>query len=88
MPFCLKRLRTLKLFQIFRTKIKKSKTQSGLCLFQCLSNGTTLMQIQSGRTVPLKVFFYPAENFNLIKWSVSGTLFFKTVLFSIHDFCL
>jgi hypothetical protein len=37
----------LKLFQIFRTKIKKIKTYSGL------SNGTTLMQIQSGRPVPL-----------------------------------
>jgi hypothetical protein len=49
----MKRLRTLKLFQIFITEIKKSKTYSGLCPFQGLSNGTTLMQIQSGRTVPL-----------------------------------
>ncbi len=54
-PFCMKWLRTLKLFQIFRTKIKKSKTYSGLYPFQGLSNGTPLMQIQSGRTVPLKV---------------------------------
>jgi hypothetical protein len=27
--FCMKRLRTLKLFQIFSTEIKKSKTYSG-----------------------------------------------------------
>ncbi len=51
--FCMKRLRTLKLFQIFSTEIKKSKTYSGLCPFKGLSNGTTLMQIQSGRTVPI-----------------------------------
>ncbi len=50
----MKRLRTLKLFQIFSTEIKKSKTYSGWCPFKGLSNGTTLMQIQSGRTVPLK----------------------------------
>jgi hypothetical protein len=47
------RLRTLKSFQIFKTEIKKSKTFSGRCPFQGLYNGTTLMQIQSGRTVPL-----------------------------------
>ncbi len=40
--------------QIFSTEIKKSKTYSGWCPFQGLSNGTTLMKIQSGRTVPLK----------------------------------
>ncbi len=45
---------TLKLFQIFRTEIIKSKTCSGWCPFQGLSNGTTLMQVQSGRTIPLK----------------------------------
>ncbi len=48
----MKRLRTLKLFQIFRTKIKKSKTYSGLCPFQGPSNANTVMQIKSGRTVP------------------------------------
>ncbi len=37
-------------------KIKKSKIYSGWCPFPGLSNGTTLMQIQSGRTVPLKLF--------------------------------
>ncbi len=52
--FCRKRLRTLKLSQIFSTEIKKSKTYSGWCPFKGLSNGTTLMQIQSGRTVPLR----------------------------------
>ncbi len=49
----MKRLRTLTLFQIFSTEIKKSKTYSGWCPFKGLSNGSTLMQIQSGRTVPL-----------------------------------
>ncbi len=51
--FCMKRLRTLKLFQIFSTEIKKSKTYSGWCPFKGLSNGTNLIKIQSGRTVPL-----------------------------------
>jgi hypothetical protein len=37
-------------------KLKKFKTYSSSCPFQGLSNGTTLMQIQSGRTVPLKQF--------------------------------
>jgi hypothetical protein len=32
----------------------KIKTYSGCCPFKGLSNDTTLMQIQSGRTVPLK----------------------------------
>ncbi len=45
-------LRTLNSYQIF--KIKKSKTYSDWCSFQVLSNGTTLLQIQSGRTVPLR----------------------------------
>ncbi len=51
---CMKWLRTLKSFQKFRTEIKKSKTYGGWCPFQGLSNGTTLMQIQYGWTVPLK----------------------------------
>jgi hypothetical protein len=33
----------LESFHIFKSKIKKSKTYSGLCPFQGLSNGTTLM---------------------------------------------
>jgi hypothetical protein len=41
--FCMKRLRTLKFFQIFRSEIKTSKTYSGWCPFQGISNGTTLM---------------------------------------------
>ncbi len=49
----MERLRTLKSFQIFRIEIKKSKTYSDWCPFQCLSIGTTLMKIQSGRTVAL-----------------------------------
>ncbi len=38
--------------------IRKSKTYSGWCPFQGLSNGTTLMWIQSGRTVPLNVWLF------------------------------
>ncbi len=41
-------------FKYSALKLKKSKTYSGWCPFQGLSNGTTLMQIQSGRTVPLR----------------------------------
>ncbi len=52
--FCMKRLRTLKSFKIFKSEIKKLKTYSGWCAFKGLSNDTTLMQIQSGRTVPLR----------------------------------
>ncbi len=50
----MKQLITLKSFQIFRTEIKKSKTYSNGCPFYGISNVTTLMQIQSGPTVPLK----------------------------------
>jgi hypothetical protein len=49
----MKRLRTLKSFKIFKSEIKKLKTYSDLCAFKGLSNDTTLIQIQSGRTVPL-----------------------------------
>ncbi len=42
------------LIKYSRSKIKKLKTYSGWCPFKGLSNDTTLMQIQSGRTVPLK----------------------------------
>jgi hypothetical protein len=51
----MERLRTLNSSQIFKIKIKKSKTYSGWCPFKGLSNDTTLRLIQSGRTVPLKV---------------------------------
>jgi hypothetical protein len=47
----MKRLRNLKSFQIIKSEIEKLKTYSGLCPFEGLSNGTTL--IQSGRPVPL-----------------------------------
>ncbi len=49
----MERLRTLNSYQIFKTKNKKFKKYSGWCHFKGLSNDTTLMQIQSGRTVPL-----------------------------------
>ncbi len=55
MHFCMNRFRTLNSFQIFKIKIKKSRTYSGWCSFQGISNNTTLMQIQSGRTVHLKI---------------------------------
>ncbi len=53
--FCMKRLRTLKSFKIFKSEIKNLKTYSSWCPFKGLSNDTTLMQIQSGRTVPLMI---------------------------------
>ncbi len=40
-------------FKYSRSKIKKFKTYSGWCPFNGLSNVTSLMQIQSGRMVPL-----------------------------------
>ncbi len=49
----MERLRTLNSYKIFKIKNKKLKTYSGWCPFKVLSNDTTLMQIQSGRTVPL-----------------------------------
>ncbi len=55
--FCMKRLRILNSYQIFKIKNKKSKTYSSWSPFQGLSNGTTLMQIQFGRTVPSKLLF-------------------------------
>ncbi len=47
---CMKQLRTLNYYQIFKFKIKKSKTYGDWCPFQGPSNGTTLIQIKSGRT--------------------------------------
>jgi hypothetical protein len=41
------------LFCISRSKLKKLKSYSGWRPSQGPSNGTTLMQIQSGRMVPL-----------------------------------
>jgi len=52
----MERLRTLNSYQIFKIKNKKLKTYSGSCPFKGLSNDTTLMQIQSGRTVPLNSY--------------------------------
>jgi hypothetical protein len=53
-PFCMERLRNLNSYQIFKIKNKKLKTYSDWCPFKGLSNDTTLMLIQSGRTVPLR----------------------------------
>ncbi len=53
--FCMKRLKTLNSYQIFKIKNKESKTFCSWSPFQGLSNGTTLMQIHSGWTVPLSV---------------------------------
>jgi hypothetical protein len=39
-----------------KLKYKKSISYSGWCPFQGLSNGITLMQIQSGRSVPLSLY--------------------------------
>ncbi len=73
--FCMKRLRTSNTFKIFKSEIKKLKTFSGWCPSKGLPNETTLMQIQSGRTVPLTIaipfnvqfFYWRAE-----AWSGEG----------------
>ncbi len=39
--FCMKLLRALESFRIFKSELKKSKTYHGWCPFQGLSNGTT-----------------------------------------------
>ncbi len=41
--FCMKRLRTLKSYKIFKSENKKLKTYSGWCPFKWLSNDTTLI---------------------------------------------
>jgi hypothetical protein len=43
--FCMKRLKTLKSFQIFKKEIKKSKPIAVDVFFKAYPNGTTLMQI-------------------------------------------
>jgi hypothetical protein len=69
----MKRLRTLNSYQILKIKNKKYKTHSGWYPFQGLYNGTTLMQIQSGRTVPLTVHTF------------SQRLFFHLVVHQLHS---
>ncbi len=49
--------------QTFKSEIKISKTYSGWCPFQGLSNDTTLMQIQSGRTVLFKLRYASSWSF-------------------------
>jgi hypothetical protein len=62
-------------FELFKSERKKLKNYSGWCPFKGLSNDTTLMQIQSGRTVPLRRD-YPALqklkfiNFFLCLWVI------------------
>jgi hypothetical protein len=53
------------LIKYSRSKIKNKKIYSGWCPIQGLSNGTTLMQIQSGRTIPWLV---PGFGALLNKW--------------------
>ncbi len=52
-------------FRYSELKSKKSKTYSVLCPFQGLFNGTTLMQIQSGQTVPLKAYSCESSFFHI-----------------------
>jgi hypothetical protein len=52
--FWMKRLRILNSYQIFKIKNIKLKTISSWCPFQGVFNGTTLMQISFGGTVPLR----------------------------------
>jgi hypothetical protein len=49
---------------IFKSEIKKLKTYSGWCPFKGLSNDTTLMQIQSGRTEPLN-----SDTITIFRWN-------------------
>jgi hypothetical protein len=63
MDFCLK-AQNLEVFSNIQDQNLKIKTYSDWCPYQGLSNGTTLMQIQSGQTVTFKViFFYTCETF-------------------------
>jgi hypothetical protein len=48
------------LFSKIQVQNKKTQNFSGLCSFLGLSNGTILMQIQTGRTVPLNVALTPS----------------------------
>jgi hypothetical protein len=57
--FCMKRLRTLKSSQIFKRKLKNY-------FFKGQSNDSTLMPIQSGRTVPLS--FSRIKNYLCRHW--------------------
>jgi hypothetical protein len=51
----MKLLRILTLIKYSRSKIKNKKPKAvDVLFFQGLSNGTTLMQIQSGQTVPFR----------------------------------
>jgi hypothetical protein len=59
--FCMEQLRTLNSYKIFKIKKKILKTYSCWWPFKVLSNDTTLMQIQSGRTVPCHAVFLPKE---------------------------
>ncbi len=76
---CIKRLRTLKSFQIFSPEIEKSKNYSGSCPFEGLSNGTTLMQIKSGRTIPLLSRFH-----NNLKLKFFSSFFIRFILLCGH----
>jgi hypothetical protein len=75
-------------YQITKIKNKKLKTCSGWWPFQCLSNGTTLMKIKSGQTVPLSaapsfLFYYdyttPGKDKKIYKILISGFKLDKTV---------
>ncbi len=74
--FCIKRVRTLNSYQLFKIKNKKYKIHSDWCPFQGLSSGTTLVQIQSDRTVPLICVFSTGT------WKHEGTSFSWNSLYS------
>ncbi len=69
----MERPRTLNSYQIIKIKNKKFKTYSGWCPFKGLSNDITLMQIQSGRTVPLIILAALYCKFPVIKGRVKLT---------------
>ncbi len=58
-------------------KLKITKTYCGWCPFQGLSNGTALMQIQSGRTVPLSLSRFTTIKVNKIVLILRAVLTLK-----------
>jgi hypothetical protein len=73
---------------------KNKKTYSGCWPFQGLSNGTTFMYIQSGRTVPLSFYIHPFySNYSLsfshsLSLSVSPPLQYYLQIYLVGTNCV
>ncbi len=75
--FCMKRLKTFKSFQIFKTEINRSKTCSSWCPSQGLSNGMVPLSCRSnlaGRY--LNNYPTPAKGISKIVWLFEPLYFF------------